>query len=104
MNDFVLRGFCKKCLLPLEFNEKGRNFFILSKSATSNLRKCKPCVPVWFLSGKQMVIIRSSKSEELIVILRKYGLWRFDSSIYGILLAKNPFLVARILKEAGEKK
>jgi len=101
MNDSILRGFCEKCNSPIQ-----HTYPMVALVHTDAIMKYfdhEP-EPVWFLSSKQMEIIRESKSEEMKTLMKKNGLWRFDSYLYGVLLDNDPILVARILKEAGEKK
>lgn len=80
MNDFVLRGFCKKCDESHRFRED--NEYGLCDEGYS-------CQPVWFLSPTQMKILEVSKE-----------IWNYEG--FADMLERNPFLVAKILKEAGK--
>jgi len=109
MNDFVLRGFCQECEWPIHYridNEKGgvfhsSNFDSININSIVKGQFYHKIKPVWFLSAKQMKIVgESEKWGDWLDSLDKYDDWQ-DLIQF---IQENPFLVARILKEAGEKK
>lgn len=104
MSDFVLRGYCKKCELPLFWNNEID--FNNAKHSISNYKGTHQVEPVWFLSAKQMRIILESivyinwiptnynrKLTEAIAV----------DKLLSYFLEDEPFLVAKILKQKGEK-
>lgn len=83
MNDFVLRGFCQKCNRPQIFGE--------TTNHNVGGGVWEDCEPVWFLSPKQMRILWKSN--------------QFDDFTFNELsktLESNPFLVVKILSDAGK--
>lgn len=102
MNDFVLRGFCNDCWQPIFLNEDNQaqhSFGVPCGKVISN-------EPVWFLSAKQMKIIEASEEFQIWVRKRYPGMMpnNEDRVLYLIrALESEPFLVAKILKQAGEK-
>ena len=103
MNDFVLRGFCKKCESSLIYGQSSRTIHYKKEIIGKSIDwECIHKEPVWFLSAKQLDII--SHSDE-------YWKWANGDeheeamNINYIInfLNREPFLVAKILKEAGEK-
>ena len=95
LDDSILRGFCKKCKTHIEWLTK--------ENYTDCPKDFGQCVPVWFLSAKQMEIILESK---------EFNEWEGRNRLYDNdgddlpkFLETKPFLVAKILKEAeGENK
>jgi len=105
MDEFVLRGFCEKCEQSITwdyFNENDKTKFYQGNCNAKLVNgKYGKCSPVWFLSAKQMKIVgESEKWGDWLDSLDKYDDWP-DLIQF---IQENPFLVARILKEAGEKK
>lgn len=105
MNDFVLRGFCQTCGFPVYLNEEKAYH---STTATSPLTValyglCKEIKPVYFLSVKQMDIITASKEFSEFVETNEVYCWINPHDALAEFLKRNPFLVAKILKEVGEK-
>lgn len=99
MNDFVLRGFCKKCEYPIKWQEsidwnESKHYGNLHKRHKSQKIETHKIEIEWFLSAKQIKIVHDSD-----VV---HGIKNDWEAVY-ILLDENPFLVAKILKEAGEK-
>ena len=95
MNDFVLRGFCKKCDESHRFRED--NEYGLCDEGYS-------CQPVWFLSAKQMeIVFESDKFEEWAGQENYFELCNNAFTLIVKVLEDKPFLVAKILKDAGEK-
>lgn len=95
MNDFVLRGFCQKCECPLQFCKED----YLNHMHTVVLTNCKRAEPVWFLSPKQMKIILFSEEFNKIYLDSNYKSY-LPFLIHS--LDTNPFLVAKILSDAGK--
>jgi hypothetical protein len=108
MNESVLRGFCQKCGWPIHYgidNEKSSvchsaNFDSINTNSIVKGMFYHKIEPVWFLSSKQMRILWENY---------EFKKWMWENTLsvnetLAELLNKNPFLVARILKEAGEKK
>lgn len=108
MNDFVLRGFCRTCKWPIYLWNMGNTYFpryteYVDENMNTHMNpfEIHKIEPVWFLSAKQMRIVRSSKE-----FYEEYNTWKKRKSPDGTIatmLEKNPFLVSKILKEAGEK-
>jgi len=100
MNDFILRGFCKKCEQPCFEGEK-------IKSHIGKYDSMESCEPVWFLSATQMEILNkwyniNMNSPKVVAKFECY----VDSTLriqFPYLLKDNPFLVAKILKENDKK-
>ena len=108
MNDFVLRGFCKTCSSFIVFHKKSFLYPYNVKMEHVCLNTInKKCKPVWSLSANQMRIIESSK-KFIEWANKRYPtmiLNNEDRVIYLIrALESESFLVARILKEARERK
>ena len=99
MSDFVLRGFCKKCGQQINWDTK-ENY--TDCPALILIKMAGPCEPIWFLSAKQMDTIAHSD---------EYWKWANGDeheeamNINYIInfLNREPFLVSKILKDAGEK-
>lgn len=100
MNESILRGYCAKCEDKLIFNlqtKEGIDYQHRDISLELHIIE-----PIWFLSAKQMEIVQNSE---------KFFEWcgttphPLDCSIATliVLLETEPFLVAKILKEEGER-
>lgn len=109
MDDSVLRGFCQKCEWPIYLENKGAKHLLLRDSHKDDrwpdcgLENIKP---VWFLSPKQIEILAQEKQFGDWILKQNKGVDFTSENLLNFLskfLEKEPFLVARILKEAGEK-
>lgn len=91
MNNTVLRGFCQKCHDSIWLTFNGATW--VPNHIQSYEQYCdgtKEFIqPVWFLSPAQMKILEVSKE-----------IWNYEG--FADMLERNPFLVAKILKETGE--
>ena len=100
MNDFVLRGFCENCWQPIFMNELGEPQHSFGIPCGKVI--CKQAK--WCLSAKQIMTVYESK---------EYDLWyemNFNlispvsvSEMHARFLEREPFLVAKILKEAEKE-
>ena len=97
MNDTILRGFCQKCFVPCRFD----NF----KTKMHNTKRAEyhQANPVWFLSPKQMRVVESSDKfwewiNQEIAIQQGFG----DITWLSLFIDREPFLVAKILSDAGK--
>lgn len=86
MNDFVLRGFCQKCNRPQIFGE--------TTNHNVGGGVWEDCEPVWFLSPQQMRILCDAKEP-----MEK---WFNEGMDIPEFVEKYPFLVAKILSDAGK--
>lgn len=105
MDEKTLRGFCQKCELPIALIDgQEMHGLPLENVPDEALEKTKDHNPVfiWFLSAKQMkIIVQSHEFNEW------YGKNQRNVPHYDALaefLEEMPFLVAKILKENGDKK
>lgn len=97
MDHKLLRGFCQKCsgsiqLLIEHKDTWSAQHYIADMLWIEQGRECGIPEPVWFLSPKQMRILWQSKE--------------FDDFTFNELaktLESNPFLVAKILSDAGKE-
>ena len=110
MNDFVLRGFCKKCEWPIALEDgmiKGLHEVLDSDTGLStNPIKCNDhkMEPIWFLSARQMQIVFGSDEFEKWAGQENYfELCNNAFTLIVKVLEEHPFLVSKILKDAGEK-
>lgn len=101
MNDFVLRGFCKKCDTEVFLYDTRAMHCAPNGSLCEDGKYSKE--PVWFLSAQQMDIITSSKEFAEFIEINEVDCWINPHDALAEFLKENPFLVSRILKEAGEK-
>lgn len=109
----VLRGFCQKCGWPIQLEEgmeKGLHVVLDSDTGLStNPLSCDDykMKPVWFLSAKQMTLIRDSKELHTFWVNNgkgpALGYRTFTKNdCIPIILEVNPFLVAKILQKIKE--
>lgn len=105
MNDFVLRGFCKKCEWQIYYSIKQKRSFHFIPEGLDYSKKYKNCQiePVWFLSVKQMEIIQTSDEFSGDWMNKDTSDWDNSAKELEKFIQDNPFLVAKILKEAGKK-
>lgn len=96
MNDFVLRGFCQ-CGKPTKYE-------LIIEGAYHALKHGHQIMPVWFLSAKQMKIVWEDDRSRTWMFERVNKQHRASAHflLYHIL-DENPFLVAKILKDAEER-
>lgn len=97
MNDFVLRGFCKKCNCPLEMDEEGKAFHNYGNDCETVFSQN----PIWFLSPQQLDIIIFSKEYENWSVNENTK--QYFRTLIAQFLNDEPFLVAKILKESEVK-
>lgn len=107
MNDFVLRGFCQKCFCVLEKSTYGKGYSMWGQPLLfQNEKECEITKhePVWFLSRRQITLLCYSK-EYKEFCKKMNGDWsliiNFENWI-NLMLGTNPFLVAKILSDAGK--
>jgi len=100
MSDFVLKGFCKKCNLGTQYILSNKEW--VHTDATFKYYSHEP-IGESVLSAKQMEYIRESKTYLEWARAEEHDEAQNISYLQEFLL-REPFLVARILKEAGEKK
>lgn len=100
--DFVLRGFCKYCDKSIYVSQLEKE--IVLHEWPSESIGYHEVEPVWFLSPKQMDIIVQSKSFRDWYIEKECDHWEDSNESLAEFLRKEPFLVAKILREAGEEK
>lgn len=101
MNDFVLRGFCKKCGQQINWDTK-ENY--TDCPALILIKMAGPCEPVWFLSARQMQIVFGSDEFEKWAGQENYfELCNNAFTLIVKVLEDEPFLVAKILKEAEKE-
>ena len=106
MNNFVLRGFCQTCGFPVYLNEEKAYH---TTNANTPLcmglyGHCRKIKPVWFLSPKQMKIVWEDDRSRAWMFERLNKQHRASAHfLLYYILDENPFLVAKILKNAGEK-
>lgn len=110
MNDSVLRGFCRTCGWPIYLWDMNGIYFpryieYVDENINTHMNpfEIHKIVPVWFLSPKQMKIIWEDDHSRAWMFKRVNKQHRASAHflLYHIL-DENPFLVAKILKEAGE--
>ena len=110
MNDFVLRGFCKKCGSGICMEKKNaysihapenENWFIFHLNPY--IKKHLP-EPVWFLSARQIEIVFYSPVFCQWVFGENWKGKGEPSAIWLIrILNEEPFLVAKILRDAEKQ-
>lgn len=105
----VLRGFCE-CGIPIRMRENGEAEHSLGDTPEKIgfLIPHGPIKPVWCLSAKQMTIIKESAeyTEFCNKTPEDWLLSKIDPKWANSLISffdENPFLVARILKEAKKE-
>lgn len=95
MNETILSGICKKCdcTCVMVYTDCGVHEW------SADTAKCGIPEPVWFLSARQMRIVVASAE------FFKYFENNFGEIVFALedMLERNPFLVAKILKDAEEK-
>lgn len=109
MNDSVLRGFCQTCGWPIYLWDMNGIYFpryieYVDENINTHMNpfEIHKIVPVWFLSPKQMNIIRlDSKFKEWCWTNH----YQNSNDINALMefVEKIPFLVVKVLKDAGEK-
>ena len=108
MNVSVLRGFCKKCAGAIHLKQNGLKYLNETDYGWQPyhyfIKKKHDIEPVWFLSARQMDIITSSKEFAEFIETNEVDCWINPHDALAEFLKKEPFLVSKILKEAGEKK
>lgn len=101
MNDFVLCGFCKKCADEVVYDIEAMRWFHNSREQEEI---CGNADGIGFLSAKQMkIVFESDEFEEWASQENYFELCNNAFTLIVKVLDENPFLVSRILKDAGEK-
>lgn len=104
MNETILRGFCQKCGMSLEWDDNYDKKYNPKFRASHRDHYDEPMhsiEPVWFLSPNQIRLIHVSKEwnefyeKNFNLIYPKTGF-----EMLAKLLEEEPFLVAKILKES----
>ena len=108
MNDFVLRGFCRTCGWPIYLWDMNGIYFpryieYVDENINTHMNpfEIHKIDPVWFLSTKQMEIIRLSEIFE--EWCSENGNSWDDYWTLTEILSDEPFLVASILKDVGKE-
>ena len=106
MNDSILRGFCQKCADEVVYDIEAKKWF---HNGREQEEICGNADGIGFLSARQMKILNDylTKMDDETFFGADYYRMSIDfTKMYGFdfeqLLNQNPFLVAKILKEAGE--